>query len=59
MRFNLEIDCDNAAFGETENECAREVERILRTLSPYWTTGGAGIRDTNGNSVGTFYFTND
>ena len=54
MRFNLEIECDNASFGETENECAEEVSRILRSLEPYW--GEGKMRDGNGNTVGNWSF---
>ena len=54
MKFTLEIECDNASFGETENECAEEVSRILRSLEPYW--GEGKMRDGNGNTVGNWSF---
>lgn len=63
-KFTIEIECDNAAFGECESDCAMElaniltdlvknhigVEALLRPNNAQW------IRDSNGNRVGTFKF---
>lgn len=52
MEFNIEINCDNAAFdGGPENEVAS----ILRALAEKLTWNGIGdyhLRDANGNKVG-------
>jgi hypothetical protein len=65
MRFVLTIDCDNAAFGDTQAERNRETARLLREVagrvtgltSPVATTLGEGrLSDANGNTVGRFGF---
>jgi hypothetical protein len=53
MRFKLEFDCDNAAFGESPIERLDEVARILRSLGDH--VGGmptGQVRDVNGNGIG-------
>ncbi len=62
MKFILEINCDNAAFGDHEantTECADEVARILRYAAGVLTRGSQVLRDINGNKVGGFEFSND
>jgi hypothetical protein len=63
-KFILEIDCDNAAFGESEADVASELGRILYQLALRFTDGSDGpeIRhngrpmDANGNSVGSWTY---
>jgi hypothetical protein len=59
--FKLEIDCDNAAFGDGDmDECRREVQRILAAASrSFGDTGNDSgrLRDINGNRVGSFEYT--
>lgn len=60
MRFMLEIDCDNAAFGSTDltadgiSERNAEVARILREAADRIEGGALAVklRDVNGNTVG-------
>lgn len=60
MRFILEIQCDNAAFGEDDATRGIELARILRhTANRLAATGfSAGstrkLSDVNGNTVGSF-----
>jgi hypothetical protein len=59
MRFYVEIEMDNDAFGdesEDENDYSHELARILRELAKKVGDGdGCGrIRDINGNTVGSF-----
>lgn len=55
--FNLEIKCDNSAFGD--GMLQHEIARILRKLAdkiegePLELSGG--LRDINGNRVGSFH----
>lgn len=52
MKFKLEIECDNAAFGD---EPAFEVARILRELAEQMERNGSmahPLWDYNGNRVG-------
>lgn len=63
MKFTLTIDCSNAAFGETPQDAADEINRILSWLQPriadglYCAPGGKVVlRDTNGNTVGAAKF---
>jgi hypothetical protein len=55
--FELKIKTGNAAFGETAEDRAAELARILRAVAdrlaaeaPEWGTGK--VSDHNGNSVG-------
>ena len=63
MKFELEIAMDNDAFGETRDDAAAEVERILAGLSVNFAKHvSAGlltfpIRDANGNRVGEWRVT--
>jgi hypothetical protein len=56
MKLKIEIACDNAAFGETDEERSAELSRILARLSEkLWLGGGddgGKLRDINGNTVG-------
>lgn len=61
MRAQLTIDTDNAAFGDTREEAAVEVARILETTARKLrdNPGDYGrcfetLRDLNGNDVGRF-----
>jgi hypothetical protein len=59
MEFSMNIECDNAAFGDSGVEQAAEIARILRDLAARLEASGAGpfsgwiLRDVNGNRVGT------
>jgi hypothetical protein len=58
MKFTLEIDCDNAAFGEGDDDqrCC-ELGRILFDLGERlysWHPLSGTVRDSNGNTVGRF-----
>lgn len=59
MKFKLEIDTGNAAFGATIDERLSEVVRILREAADKLDDGynAAPLRDANGNTVGEFKFT--
>ena len=51
MKITIEINCDNAAFDETDGE----VCHILDNLHNRWMCYGVDdrlIKDTNGNTVG-------
>lgn len=58
MKFTLEIECDNEAFGETNEDRCEEIARILRRVAERLQTNvyGAGavrgVVDANGNTVG-------
>lgn len=61
MKFLAEIDCDNAAFGESNYELLSEVERILqvgiaRIPLPMATGEPVKLYDINGNTVGLLKF---
>lgn len=55
MKFEVKMDCDNEAFqGGSE-----EVVRLLREIANRISADGAaegGLRDYNGNSVGSYGF---
>jgi len=56
MKLKLEVQCDNAAFGDAfEGELAR----ILRVAADRIEQGAdrGHLRDANGNTVGTFKLT--
>lgn len=61
MKFTLEIDCDNAAFGDSEDERHTEVARILTGLADQIEHGyiKAQLYDANGNAVGVASFVDD
>jgi len=60
MHFTLRFETDNAAFGDSADERANEIARILRGIADklYADSDLAGgdhegvIRDLNGNTVG-------
>lgn len=54
MKFQLKMECDNAAFADDcpEYEIARVLKRIVAKLEAGITSGSAP--DTNGNRVATF-----
>lgn len=58
MIFKLELACNNAAFDDGEGG-KQEVIRILRDAIEKLDQGhdSAGLRDTNGNKVGSYIFT--
>lgn len=58
MQFKLEITCDNAAFGENEQDRGEEVARILREVARQVDEGYLKgiLYDYNGNRVGTADF---
>jgi hypothetical protein len=57
MKVTIEIDCGNSAF---EDNTGAEVSRLLRELAaktandPLNSSSYHAIRDTNGNTVGSF-----
>ena len=57
MKFKLEIECDNDAFGN-DDECQRndEIARILEDAASRVSGACASgaLRDSNGNKVGRF-----
>lgn len=59
--FTLTIETRNAAFGDTAEETAAEVARILRDVGARLERNGAEpegyVRDVNGNRVGEFTLT--
>jgi len=63
MRFILELQCDNLAFGETNAERGQELARILRSAASYLEADGCGEGDSRrlmdgfGNSVGFYEVT--
>ena len=60
--FKLDIECDNAAFGEDDYEARVEIARMLRELGDKLANGeiyrnsAQWLRDVNGNRVGTYKF---
>ncbi len=60
MKFKLEIDCDNAAFGDGAQEVGAEIARILGEVrdrichSELDANELFSIRDANGNTCGGF-----
>jgi hypothetical protein len=58
MKFTLTIDCDNSAFGD---DPVPEVGSLLRQAADKvaMTSGVGTLRDSNGNTVGRFHFTED
>lgn len=55
MKITINIDCDNAAFGESRKAAAAEVARILDHLVIDLICFGLEdhkLRDINGNRVG-------
>ena len=63
MNFTIDFDMDNAAFDTSENAVGNvtEVTRILRKLAALLDNvdvltdqNGGTLRDTNGNSVGSW-----
>ena len=59
MKFILEINCDNAAF--SDNGLAEETEWVLAGLSARVREGESfgNLKDSNGNTVGSFKFTDN
>lgn len=60
MKLKITIDMDNAAFHDQPSGC--EVARILRYIAndcegQDMERGAVGLRDINGNSVGTLQVT--
>ncbi|MCW1844150.1 hypothetical protein [Prosthecomicrobium hirschii] len=55
-RFTLDIETENAAFGETDQERRDEVARILIETANKIKAGAwhGAARDANGNRVGSF-----
>ena len=62
MRFQLNMSCDNAAFGDWSGD---EVARILQTIAQRCASivtidsDSGTIRDANGNTVGRWSFIDD
>lgn len=60
MKFKIEIDTANAAFGEGIYETGAELAQILRRLASKLENEGCGqydtgsLRDVNGNKVGSY-----
>jgi len=59
MRFYVNFETDNAAFGESDDERDEEVARILDVIKDdlYCTPNVPhGVHDVNGNTIGTYGF---
>jgi hypothetical protein len=58
MRFILQFDMDNAAFGDSKNDVREEAARVLASVQERFADSGFAIdaeipvRDTNGNKIG-------
>ena len=61
MKFQLSIVCDNAAFGDTYEEAAEEVSRVLTVVCNKLARGvyGSLCLDANGNWIGDFELTKE
>lgn len=62
MKVELEITCDNAAFGSPDSdEFGYEVARILRNAAEQFESGHASfpLFDLNGNRVGRAHLATD
>lgn len=62
MAFKLTIKTDNAAFGDgDDSELGHELAAILRNLArhleEFANLRGGSVRDSNGNTVGTYTLT--
>lgn len=58
MKFHVEFDCDNAAFGDPDSlEFGAEVSTVLHEVADRMESGYTfGLcRDSNGNTVGRFW----
>lgn len=61
--FNITIECENAAFGDSMDEACIELARIISDISgrlsncEYQCT--LNLKDSNGNTVGRAYFEGD
>ncbi len=59
MKFALDINMDNAAFGEDDDGGSYELRRILKALvvgdnGPREGNTSGTVRDSNGNTVGSW-----
>ena len=56
MKFTIDIDCGNAAFGEDDHERGEELARILKIVARQLEDGfiRGFCYDANGNTVGTY-----
>ena len=56
MKFRLDVECDNAAFGDTDEERNAELSRILHKLAErigqMAIVVSGKVHDVNGNKVG-------
>jgi hypothetical protein len=65
MVLNIQFVMDNAAFGETGEETAAEMNRILNDLAGHFETVDIkngehlNIKDFNGNSIGSMIIVPD
>jgi len=57
-RFSVKIDCENAAFGGDMDAAGLEVIEVLKQVQHHLHQGtyDGALRDSNGNTVGVFYF---
>lgn len=55
MKVTITIECDNAAFGDTDASRHEELAHILKCLAHdlYGQHVPQKLRDSNGNTVGT------
>ena len=54
--FKLQINIDNAAFGDSPEETGAEIKRILSEIPDFLPIGTvAPLRDVNGNHVGSYH----
>lgn len=61
MIFKLEVDCGNAAFGDSPDEVASELLGIFATTIKRLRDGddSGHARDRNGNTVGSWSYEDD
>lgn len=52
MKFELSIDCDNAAFIDNDSELANILRSLIIKLDNGQNIDGLTLRDSNGNAVG-------
>jgi hypothetical protein len=58
VKFKLEFDCDNAAFEDLEGELRWVLSNVTNDVSLPSASDGT-VRDSNGNRIGEWRFTED
>ncbi len=59
MKLKIEIAMDNAAFGDNPSDRGAEIRQVLQSIPTRVEFGytEGNLRDTNGNTVGTWKIT--